>query len=207
MSLRSRMQTWLPTPVPNSTVGSSVWGWFAPNSLSLLRVGLAFGFPFFPPGWRAGVIVAAALSDLFDGRLSRALHGTSPLGQILDPVADKLFVGVVLSTLLLQRQLTLGELVLVGFRDLAVTSGSTWSVIRRGWGSLRKMPPSLLGKFATAGQFTFLFMSALDVDHATSVTRFVELAAATFSILAGIDYLCRKTPETGDHETPQLQHP
>ena len=64
-----------------------------------LRIGLALAFPWVPRSWRGGLVVAAGLSDLFDGRLSRALQGTSTFGQILDPLADKLFVGIVLLTL------------------------------------------------------------------------------------------------------------
>ena len=81
--------------VPNGT------NWILPNSLSLARIGLALGFPLVPPGWRAASVMAAAISDLFDGRLSRALNGTSTFGQILDPLADKLFVGIVLITLVI----------------------------------------------------------------------------------------------------------
>jgi phosphatidylglycerophosphate synthase len=175
-----------------------------PNSLSLLRIGLALAFPWVPAAGRGGVILAAAGSDLFDGKLSRALQGTSTLGQILDPVADKLFVGMVLVTLVIHRELTLLELVLVGFRDLAVMSGSAWSVLRRGWGSLRQMPPSLLGKLATAGQFGFLLLLTLGIDRSTPWFRLVEVAAVAVSILAGIDYLCRKNPTMGNHETSQL---
>jgi phosphatidylglycerophosphate synthase len=178
-----------------------------PNLLSLLRIGLAMAFPSIPRSWRAGTIVAAAFTDLFDGRLSRALHGTSPLGQILDPVADKLFVGMVLLTMVLGRELSLLELGMVGFRDLAVLSGSAWSVVRRGWGSLKQMPPSILGKLTTGGQFGFLMLVALGLDRAGLFLRTVEGATMVLSIIAGIDYLGRKSTTTGDHETPELQHP
>jgi CDP-diacylglycerol---glycerol-3-phosphate 3-phosphatidyltransferase len=200
MSIRSRMETWFSTPSPGDRGVAPVVRFVVPNSLSLLRIGLALAFPWVPGAWRGGWIMAAALSDLFDGRLSRALHGTSTLGQILDPVADKLFVGIVLITLVLQRELTLVELLLLGFRDLAVMSGSAWSVIRRGWGSLRHMPPSLLGKLATAGQLGFLLLLSLGMNHTTSLFRLIEVAAVIVSILAGIDYLCRKSLFTTDHE-------
>jgi cardiolipin synthase len=178
--------------------------WIVPNSLSILRIGLALGFPWVERGWRAGVVVAAALSDLFDGKLSRALHGTSTLGQILDPVADKLFVGVVLATLVVGRDLTLWEFPLLAFRDLAVLAGSVWSALRRGWGSLRQMPPSLLGKLATAGQLGFLLLLTLDLDRTNLLFRLIEAVVVAFSILAGIDYIRRKIPFTDDHATAQL---
>lgn len=201
MSIRSRMKTWLSTPSPGGPHLARVVRFVVPNSLSLLRVVLALAFPWVPACWRAGWIIAAALSDLFDGSLSRAMHGISTLGQILDPVADKLFVGIVLFTLVLEREVTLVELLLLGFRDVAVLSGSAWSVIRRGWGALRHMPPSVLGKLATAGQFGFLLLLTLGLDHSTSLFRLIEAAAVISSLLAGMDYLWRKGLTTDHHET------
>ncbi len=178
-----------------------------PNSLSLLRIVLAFVFPWAPTTWRGGLIVTAGLSDLFDGQLSRALGGTSLLGQILDPVADKLFVGSVLITLVLAGGLTVPEVLLIGFRDLAVLAGTAWSVARLGLGSVRHMPPSWLGKLATAGQIGFLLLLTLTHEKANPLILPVELAAVTFSVLAGLDYLRRKHPSPTDHENSQLQHP
>lgn len=163
-----------------------------PNVLSLLRIGLALSFPWIPRTWWSGWIITAALSDFFDGRLSRALRGSSAAGQVLDPLADKLFVGIVLLTLLNRHEITFPEALLIGFRDLAVFCGSTWTVLRRGVGSLRQMPPSLLGKLATAGQFGFLLLLSLEVRAWPSMFRLVEEAAVTFSVIAGIDYLGRK---------------
>lgn len=178
-----------------------------PNSLSLARIGLALGFPWVPLGWRGGVVVAAGLSDLFDGWLSRALGGVSTLGQILDPVADKLFVGIVLITLLVEGRLTILEAVFLGFRDLAVLGGSAWFVLRHGWRSLRQMPPSWLGKVATAGQLGFLLLLTLGMNQETPPVRVVEVAASGFSLAAGVSYLLRRSSTTDDHETSELQHP
>jgi cardiolipin synthase len=178
--------------------------WILPNALSILRIGLALSFPWVERGWCAVWVVAAGLSDLFDGKLSRALHSTSTLGQILDPVADKLFVGIVLVTLAQGGELRLYELLLLGFRDLSVLAGSAWSAVRRGWASLRHMPPSFLGKLATAAQFGFLLLLTLGVEQTNLHFRWAEAAAATCSILAGIDYLWRKGKFTTDHENLEL---
>ena len=39
-----------------------------------------------------GVFILAAVTDWFDGWLARRLHSTSRLGEMLDPIADKLIV-------------------------------------------------------------------------------------------------------------------
>ncbi len=42
------------------------------------------------------IFVVAAITDYFDGYLARALSQQSAIGRMLDPIADKLLVGVVL---------------------------------------------------------------------------------------------------------------
>lgn len=46
--------------------------------------------------WAFAVFVAASISDYFDGALARWYNEQSELGRMLDPIADKLLVGVVL---------------------------------------------------------------------------------------------------------------
>jgi cardiolipin synthase len=49
--------------------------------------------------WAAGLFVLAALTDLIDGYLARALKADSKLGRMLDPIADKALVGLPLIAL------------------------------------------------------------------------------------------------------------
>ncbi len=129
-----------------------------PNALTLSRVGLAAVFPFVAAEWRIGVVVAAALTDLLDGFISRQLHAATTLGRILDPVADKLFVIAVVATLWVEGLLAWWEGLLVGLRDVVVLLGVAWVLARRDWRRFRRMPPTLLGKVATAAQFLFFLL-------------------------------------------------
>ena len=45
------------------------------------------------------IYVIAAASDWVDGYLARALNQVSPLGRMLDPIADKLLVGILITAL------------------------------------------------------------------------------------------------------------
>jgi len=49
--------------------------------------------------WALAVYVAACITDYLDGYLARVWHQQSTLGRMLDPIADKLLVGITLLTL------------------------------------------------------------------------------------------------------------
>src|ERR1700683_4679842 len=42
--------------------------------------------------WAVGLLMASGFSDWLDGKIARALHQQSRLGQLLDPAADRLYI-------------------------------------------------------------------------------------------------------------------
>jgi phosphatidylglycerophosphate synthase len=129
-----------------------------PNALSIGRMVLGISFPWIPASWRIAVIIAAALSDLADGASSRQFQVTSSTGRILDPVADKVFVLMVVLTLVVEKLLGIWDVVLVGSRDIVVLAGVGWCVVSGYWSALVQMKPTLWGKLATVAQFLFLLV-------------------------------------------------
>ncbi len=81
--------------------------WSVPNLLTYGRVAavpIVVGCLFWPEiawlRWVAlGIFIAAGITDFLDGYLARAWSQQSPLGQMLDPIADKLLVSAVLMML------------------------------------------------------------------------------------------------------------
>ena len=78
--------------------------WTLPNVLSFLRL---IGVPLFvwlilgPHDDIVAVVVLAlaGFTDWLDGHLARAWHQTSRVGQMLDPVADRLYIGAIVVSL------------------------------------------------------------------------------------------------------------
>ena len=73
--------------------------WTLPNMLTLARIALApviallpFIHGYLPKLIAFVVFLAAAISDIYDGRLARERHEITDLGKMLDPLADKLLL-------------------------------------------------------------------------------------------------------------------
>lgn len=84
-----------------------------PNLLTFLRLLIVpiLAVLFYIPGESArwGVFIlffVAAVTDFFDGYLARIWHQDSPFGRMLDPIADKILVAVVLFLLVSNQTLS-----------------------------------------------------------------------------------------------------
>lgn len=122
-----------------------------PNFISIVRLA---GVPVFlwlvlgpeEDGWALGVLLLSGITDWLDGYLARRLNQTSKLGQILDPVADRLYILAVVIGLAWRDVIPLWLAVLLPARDLLL-----WGLVpflrSRGYHAL---PVHFLGKAATA---------------------------------------------------------
>lgn len=124
--------------------------WTVPNAISIARL---LGVPVFlwlvlgphADGWAVILLIGAAASDWLDGKLARALHQESRLGQVLDPTADRLYIGVMLIGLAIRALIPWWLVgVLVG-REL-VLAVALLRLRARGWEPLQV---SFVGKAAT----------------------------------------------------------
>lgn len=155
-----------------------------PNALTIVRVLLALGFPFAAASWRVPVVALALLTEYLDGALSRAYGTTSKFGQLLDPIADKLFFAAVAFTFIREGALTAGEFVLLALRDLAVLAAVLWTLARGKRALMTKMKPLFLGKAATVFQYAACF----DVLLTGALHRPVLYATAAMSLGAAAQY-------------------
>lgn len=73
--------------------------WTVPNVLTFIRIILIplFAWLFYTSTvenhrmwWALGILAASGLTDFLDGKIARRFNQVSPLGKVLDPVADKL---------------------------------------------------------------------------------------------------------------------
>jgi CDP-diacylglycerol--glycerol-3-phosphate 3-phosphatidyltransferase len=135
-----------------------------PNILTYLRIILipVFTVVFFLPFDGVNIAVTAifglaAITDWLDGYLARKWEQTSRFGAFLDPVADKLIVGVAL-VLLVQANpnfwMAIAAAVIIG-REITISALREWMAEI---GERAHVAVSSLGKWKTTAQMTALFM-------------------------------------------------
>lgn len=163
-----------------------------PNALTVLRFPLAVAFLFVEGTLARGIIIAlGGLSDWLDGWLSRRLRQVSGFGELVDPLADKTFVLVILVTFWIESRIADWELALLLVRDAYAVLTFIVAAALRLPIRFRARPT---GKVATALQLTtaiaLLFLPAL--GHALVwATGLAALVAAVDYTAAGVRGLRR----------------
>ena len=124
--------------------------WTLPNLISLTRL---LGVPVFlwlvlgpeADGWALALLMVSGITDFLHGYLARKLDQGSALGEILDPVADRLYILAVVVGLGMRDIIPWWVAVVLPLRDLLL-----WILVpflrTRGYSAL---PVHFLGKAAT----------------------------------------------------------
>jgi CDP-diacylglycerol--glycerol-3-phosphate 3-phosphatidyltransferase/cardiolipin synthase len=167
-----------------------------PSLLSLMRLPLAASFPYLVDRpWAAlAVLAAAGVSDVLDGWYARRHAQTTAMGAVVDPIADKTFVSVVVLTLLARGDLSLPEAALLAAREIGEAPLVAWVALRA-----RRAPPvappagredasapraNVPGKLATAMQFATvaaaLFGAPLRLELALATGVLGAIAAVRY---------------------------
>lgn len=146
-----------------------------PNAITVSRLFLTAGFVIFisfGTAWAhftaLALFIIAAATDYLDGWLARKLNLVTPLGKLLDPLADKILVcsafvflsaegicPVWITALIMAR-----EFLVTGLRQIAIEAGHVMAADR-------------LGKWKTGLQLTYLISALIRValDSLESVPR------------------------------------
>jgi phosphatidylglycerophosphate synthase len=155
-----------------------------PNTISLSRVVLALAFVLVSEPWdRMALIAVAGLTDVMDGWLARRRKTESSAGALLDPLADRIFVLVAISTYLIEGKLTTGQYFIFLTRDIATAVGFVVAKI------IPVLRPAvfrarMLGKIVTVLQLITL----ATVIVLPEVSRILILTMGVVSVASIVDY-------------------
>jgi len=155
-----------------------------PNSISLSRLVLALGFVLIPGSWeRVAIIAVAGFTDFIDGWLARHEKAETETGALIDPLADRIFVFVAISTYLVEGQLSTGQYFIFLTRDIATAVGF---IVAKVIPALRPavFRARMLGKIVTVAQLITLVAVLVTPQY----TGLVILAIGIISVASIVDY-------------------
>jgi cardiolipin synthase len=175
--------------------------WSLPNILTygrVVAVPVVAACMFWPEvdtmRWVAlGLYTLAAITDFFDGYLARAWSQQSALGQMLDPIADKLLVAAVLFMLVADRTIagiSIAAAIIILCREILVSG------LREFLADLKvSIPVSRVAKWKTTAQLValgFLIVGPAGdkvLPGNTMIGHGLLWVAALLTIYTGVDYL------------------
>jgi cardiolipin synthase (CMP-forming) len=138
------------------------------------------------------IFIVAAITDFLDGYLARKWQQQSALGRMLDPIADKVLVSVVLLVLASNEILNGGHLwaaIIILAREVLVSG------LREFLGELRvSVPVTKIAKWKTTAQLLaigFLIAGPAGdkiIPHTTQVGLVFLWIAAALTLYTGYDY-------------------
>lgn len=153
----------------------------------------------------AFVFIAAAITDSLDGYIARRLGITTPLGEFLDPVADKLMVATALVLLVWKDPhwvIALCAMIIVG-REITVSALREWMAQL---GSRAKVKVSSLGKWKTIVQMTGLSLMMYRNDllglPIYTLGKVLLVVASVLTLWSMVAYLRAAWPELRSDPLP-----
>jgi phosphatidylglycerophosphate synthase len=149
---------------------------------------LAVAFPLASNRWRMVILALAAASDLLDGPLARRF-GSSVLGSLIDPIADKLFMAAAFGVVAVSGRLTPYEVVGVLLRDIVAAVAFALTIYSH---RPRAIPARAGGKAVTVAQVLTLVAFLTD----SPLLQPMAWATAAIGLYAIWDYY-RVAPAAG----------
>jgi CDP-diacylglycerol---glycerol-3-phosphate 3-phosphatidyltransferase len=136
----------------------------------------------------AAIFGLASLTDWLDGYLARRRQQVTPLGQFMDPLADKLLITAALVSLVQMDLAQSWMVVVILGREIAVT-------VLRSMAQSRDVaiPASPLGKFKMVSQVVAILLLILS-DHVQQFVLLGKIAlwiAMVTALASAIDYYKR----------------
>tara|TARA_B100001057_G_scaffold254557_1_gene254780 strand:- start:70 stop:621 length:552 start_codon:yes stop_codon:yes gene_type:complete len=159
---------------------------FIPNLLSIIRIALIYPIlnNIYLGNFKISIIffLVASLTDALDGFLARKMNWQTELGQILDPVADKLLLSGTIFILWLNNFIPFYIFVIFISRDVAILIGAAiqMSIIESDTPA-----PNLLGKLTTSLQIVYISIIFLNEIFGLHITfNFLDILIIFITLLS-----------------------
>ena len=167
-----------------------------PNKLTVLRICM---IPFFVAAllYEGGasrnmriladiLFIAASLTDLLPGKISRKYNLVTHFGQLMDPLADKLLLCSALIRLIELGQLPAWMVIIIITRQLLI---SGFRLVAADNGIV--IAASYWGKFKTVFQMTAVILLIFNIPSLALLTNIVLAVAVVLTVVSLADYIVK----------------
>ncbi|MFN3873339.1 MAG: CDP-alcohol phosphatidyltransferase family protein [Ignavibacterium sp.] len=166
------------------------------NLLSLLRMLLAIPlwilFDYYNSVdsvkyWLFALCIFAAITDILDGYLARKLNQVTEAGKIIDPLADKIAMAVVVIRLAMYGELPLHYLAMIVIRDVLIFFGGVYVTNKIG----KVLPSNILGKVTVLIIGIVVLLTLLQIDKSSLLFIIFFYFSMIMIVLSFIAYVIR----------------
>lgn len=158
-----------------------------PNILSAIRLIFAFiiGYLLFANEKVIAIILIliAWITDLLDGFLARKLNVVSELGKILDPLADKILVLILVASLVANQIISLTTTIFVIGRDVIILLAGLYAARKYKF----VIPSNIIGKISAFLIGLALFVILL-FSPSMSIRNWIELFIDLVAVVSLVLY-------------------
>lgn len=167
-----------------------------PNSLSFFRLLLSIPVFFLLQNihtdivyryYVSTIIVIAFISDFLDGYIARKKNLITEFGKIIDPLADKIFILIIILQLFFQGEILSLYFWIIFLRDFIIFTGGIY-VSKK---IEKVLPSNLLGKITVLSIGVFLFLTIIDINKSIWIYRSLFYLSIILSILSVVAYTFR----------------
>jgi CDP-diacylglycerol--glycerol-3-phosphate 3-phosphatidyltransferase len=130
----------------------------------------------------AAICIVAVISDLLDGYIARKFDDVSEYGKIIDPLADKIYVGLLAITMAAYDLVPVWFLAVVLIRDAVILVAGVWAKKKLGV----VLPSNYPGKIAVLVISLSLFLAFFPVP--SSLILYTELVAVALMTVSLVGY-------------------
>lgn len=166
------------------------------NLLSLLRLLLAIPlwmlFDYYDSDssikyWIFALCLFAAVTDILDGYLARKLNQVTETGKIIDPLADKIAMAVVVIRLAFYGELPFYYLLMIILRDLLIFFGGIYVTNKIG----KVLPSNILGKLTVLVIGIVVLLTLIQVEKSNIIFSGFYYFSILMIIVSFIAYVVR----------------
>ncbi|OGU73629.1 MAG: hypothetical protein A2V93_09150 [Ignavibacteria bacterium RBG_16_34_14] len=126
-------------------------------------------------------------TDYLDGYLARKYNQVSEFGKILDPVADKVLIGVVVIKLFLLKEIPDYFFYLVIGRDILIFLGGIFLTTKIG----KVLPSNMIGKLTVTLLSLFLILVIVQIDKSSLIFQSVYFITLILIVVSFVVYVMR----------------